>query len=212
MSEVSASAELLESLGGTTTEVEELPAADVSTNLGIPNSIEERALNLLGSGVQAESVANALGVTSGRISQLLAEENFALRVASLRYESLQKHTIRDNKYDSLEDQLLDKLQRNLSLIIRPETLLKAIAVVNSAKRRGQSAPEQSVNKTMIVNLLLPTKIIQHFSTNIDNQVIKAGSQELVTIPSSTLLKQTKELQEERLIEDSYNHAEQEQEQ
>ena len=73
---------------------------------GASTSVEERALHLLGSGVPADSVASALGVTPSRISQLLAEDSFSKKVAALRYDSLQKHNRRDGKYDSLEDTLL----------------------------------------------------------------------------------------------------------
>ncbi len=76
---------------------------------GATTSIEDRALSLLGAGVVPESVASALGVTPGYISQLLADDVFATKVATIRYENLQKHNVRDSSYDSIEDQLIDKL-------------------------------------------------------------------------------------------------------
>jgi len=164
---------------------------------GATTSTEERALSLLGAGVAAESVASALGVTPSYISQLLSDENFANQVATVRYESLQKHNVRDESYDSLEDKLLEKLEKQLPLIMKPETLLKAISTINGAKRRGQSAPDQAVNSQNIVNLVLPAVIAEKFSVNINNQVTKAGEQELHTIQSGTLLEQVESRREER---------------
>ena len=166
---------------------------------GLTTSIEDRALQLLGSGIAAEATANALGVTPARISQLLSEQHFSDRVATLRYENLQKHNTRDSAYDSLEDTLLDKLEASIPFMLKPGEILKALQVANSAKRRGQSAPDQTINQQNIVNLVLPEIIAQRFTVNIDNQVTRAGDQELHTMPASSLLK-TVEKQEEKRVE------------
>ena len=203
--------DLLASLGGLTEEVTSEPNNDkelaepTSTHApGVTSSIKERALALLGSGVHAESVAAALGVTPARISQLLAEDAFSAKVAQLRYENLQAHNKRDGSYDDLEDKLLSKLKSSLPLMVKPDTILKAINVVNGAKRRGQSTPQQVTNQQNIVNLILPTGIAEKFSVQINtqNQVIRAGKQELLTMPSGNLLKQVEEATEQRLLIES----------
>jgi len=155
---------------------------------GTTTSIEDRALVLLGAGIGGEAVANALGVTPARISQLLAEQTFSDAVSTLRYENLQKHNNRDASYDTIEDKLLHKLEQNLGFILKPRDLLQAIATINNAKRRGQSSPDQVINQQNIVNLILPTVIAEKFTVNIDNQVTRAGEQELHTLSSSNLLK------------------------
>jgi len=161
-------------------------------------TIEDRVLNLLGQGIPAETVASALGVSPGRISQLLSDDIFSQKVVELRYSSLQKHNARDEKYDSLEDRLLERLEKTLPLMMKPETILKAIATINGAKRRGQSTPESITNKTTVVNLILPTKITQKFSVNENNQVIKAGNLDLTTIQSGDLRAQIERKQSEQL--------------
>lgn len=159
------------------------------TTSGATTNVQEKALKLLGAGVAAEQVASAIGVSPSYISQLLAEKHFADKVSDLRYAALQKHNTRDGKYDSLEDKLLDKLERAMPLMVRPDTIMKAMQVVNGAKRRGSSGPATVNNTQNIVNLMLPSVITQRFATDINNQVIKAGDQSLLTMPSSQLLKQ-----------------------
>jgi len=166
---------------------------------GVTSSIEERAVSLLGSGINAESVASALGVTPARISQLLAEKHIADRVSALRYTNLQAHNKRDGEYDNLEDLLLVKLKKSMPLMVRPDQILKAIQVVNGAKRRGQTAPDTSTTTNNVVNLMLPEVIAAKFITNMNNQVTKAGEQELLTMPSGNLLKQVEKAQETRGI-------------
>lgn len=199
--------ELLESLGAaasldteTNTEVDTYAdnyRTSATGNAGTTSSVEEKALNLLGSGVNPQAVAAACGVSAARISQLLANKEFSDRVSQQRYEKLQEHTKRDNKYDSLEDKLLNKLEKSLPLMVKPDTILKAMQVVNGAKRRGQTAPETTNTNQTVVNIVLPTSIKERFVTNVDNQVIKAGEQELLTMPSGNLLKQVEDAQEAR---------------
>ena len=147
---------------------------------------EDKALTLLGSGVPQEAVASALGVTPGFISQLLSDESFAGKVTELKFELLSKHSARDRNYDELEDTLLARLKANASLLIRPTDIMKALQVVNGAKRRGTDTAENIVNQQNIVQLTLPSIVVHKFTTNINNQVIKTGEQELRTIQSGDL--------------------------
>jgi len=148
---------------------------------------EDRALALLGSGVPASAVAAALGVTPGRISQLLANDEFADQVVNLKVTALNKHNDRDTAYDTMEDLLLTKLKSALPLLFRPADIAKTLQLINGAKRRGQSAPEQVVAQTNMVTVLLPIHIKQKYTTNIANQVVQAGDQSLITMQSGNLL-------------------------
>ncbi len=152
------------------------------------NSTEQKALTLLGSGVNAEMTAAACGVTVARISQLLSEAEFSAEVSELRFQNLQKHNVRDDKYDAMEDTLLERMRDLLPLMMRPMEILKAIAVINGAKRRGQSAPDTVNQNNQVVTLIMPTKVIQNFTVNINNQVTRAGNQELLTIQSGSVNK------------------------
>ena len=191
----------LESLGASSTEAD-LPEGEVSSHYspGSTSGIEERALSLLGSGIDAEQVAAALGVTPSRISQLLSDESFAHKVADIRYQFLQQHNVRDERYDNLEDRFLDRLEKHESLFFKPNDILKALTTLNSAKRRGQSAPTSVTNNQNIVTLVLPKIIAAEFSIDMNNQVIKAGDQELLTMPSGNLLKQVEDAQEVTVLE------------
>lgn len=153
-------------------------------------NVPERALVLLGAGVPQEVVASALGVTPGYISQLLSDETFAAEVTQLKFLSLTAHNKRDQDYNEVEDKLIEKLKKSLPLIIRPETILGAIKVINGAMRRGHDSISGIVEQQRIVSILMPTQIIQHFTTNIHNQVIKTGERDLLTIQSSDLLKKS----------------------
>jgi hypothetical protein len=161
------------------------------------STTETHALTLLSQGLGPEVVAAAVGVSVSRISQLLSDPEFAAKVAEGRYENLAKHNRRDNAYDALEDTLIEKLKDCLPFMMRPMEILKSIQVINAAKRRGSSAPESITSQQTVVQLVMPTQILQSFTTNINNQVIKAGAQDLVTVQSASmarLLDQSKGMQ------------------
>lgn len=161
------------------------PASN-SSYLSTLSSTESRALKLLGDGFAPEQVASAIGVSPSRISQLLSDENFSQEVANLRYQNLAAHTDRDSRYDKLEDKLLQKLEASLSMLFDPMKIAKLLQVINGAKRRGVSSQEQIQTAQTVVQLNMPTQIFQKFVTNVNNQVIQAGSQELITVQSGKM--------------------------
>jgi hypothetical protein len=156
-----------------------------------PTSTESRALTLLGQGIGPEMVAAAIGVSVSRVSQLLSDPQFASEVADLRFRALSKHNERDSRYDAAEDLLVEKLHDLIPFMMKPFEVLKAIQIINAAKRRGSSAPESITSQQNVVQLIMPTQIFNNFTkqeitVNVNNQVIKAGEQDLVTIQSSSM--------------------------
>lgn len=152
---------------------------------------ESRALTLLGQGISPTMVASALGVTVSRISQLISDPDFASAVSELRYKSLLKNNDRDNSYDAMEEQLQKKLHDLLPFMIKPFEVLKAIQIINAAKRRGVAATDAPTERSNVVQLTLPVNIfnqnvVQNIQVNINNQVTRAGDQDLVTIQSAKM--------------------------
>lgn len=151
-----------------------------------PTTTESRALALLGQGLGPEMVASAIGVSISRISQLLSETDFAAAVADLRFKNLSKHNERDNRYDLLEDQLIDKMNDLMPFMVRPMEVARVLQIINTAKRRGASAPESITNQQTVVNLIMPTQVYQKFTVNTMNQVVQAGQQQLITVQSGQM--------------------------
>ena len=151
------------------------------------DGIKGKILTMLGNGLSNEIVATAVGVSPSYISQLLSEEAFAMQVTELRFNNLQKHTERDNSYDTIEDQLIEKMRDLLPMMYRPMEVLRAIQVINAAKRRGASAPEQVTINNTVINLNLPKHQMQKFIQNSQGQVVQAGEQTLLTMNSNALL-------------------------
>lgn len=161
----------------------------------------ERAVKLLGQGIQQEIVATALGVTPSYISQLLAEPEFAAEVSQLRLVNLENASERDGKYDALEDRMLDQLEQAASWMVKPREILSALAVLNKAVRRGVKQEQQPTVVPDVVVLTLPQVIHQTFILNQSNQVVAVGEkqaapalQDLTTISAKALLDRTSKRQ------------------
>lgn len=157
--------------------------------MNLDTSTESRALELLGQNIPAEIVAANLGVTPARISQLLSSPDFAAAVAELRYKSLAKHNARDASYEELEDKLITKMNDVLPLMTRPMEVTRALVAINGTKRRGASTPDSGTQHQTIISLVIPTQVVQKFQLTQNMQVTHAGTQELLTMQSGTLLKE-----------------------
>lgn len=164
----------------------------IATTPALSNSTAQRALELLSSGIEQEHVASALGVTAGRISQLLSDPDFASALAERKFVQLQKHNETDNKYDDLEKKVLGQLERTLSLVMDPMKLAIIMTRINQAKRRGASAPDSIVRNKSTIQLNISPTVVARFAVNGANQVVQASigeqSQDLVTIQSSGVRK------------------------
>ena len=147
---------------------------------------QSKILQMLGNGLSPAIVATAMGVSEGYISQLLAEESFARQVTNLRFESLQAATARDRSYDSIEDTLISKMQDLLPMMYKPMEVLRAITVINAAKRRGNPVAEGTIIHNTVIQLVLPTAVLNKFTKTIDNQVVNTGDTDLITISSKSL--------------------------
>ena len=121
-------------------------------------------------------------------------------LAEARISNLSAATDRDARYDSLEDDLLERMKDCLPLMIRPHEILKAIQVINSAKRRGAGPGNSVTENQTIINLVLPTQILTQFQMNTQNQVVQAGDQPLLTIQSGSLLAQIKAKKEKQNVQ------------
>jgi len=156
--------------------------------------MKDRILSLLGSGLQPALVASAVGCSPSLISQMLADENFVMEVSALRVKDIEKMKERDNKWDNLEDLLLQKLQDLIPFMLRPREVIHALSIVNGARRRSEEltkGPTQQVTNNIVV-LQLPQRTVSSFSNfelSKNNEVISIEGKSVAPLPSSALLRE-----------------------
>ena len=166
---------------------------------------QEKLMNLLSQGFPASVVAQATGCDESYVSQMLAVDWFANLVQEKKFLALQKHTNLDNMYDSLEEKLLQKLDKASAMLIKPQDITRTLQMVNTAKRKGmQSGGPATITQTY-VSLTLPTAILSRFISNAQNQIVEVqdgtGNQNtLVTATTGTLERLSREASEAQFTE------------
>jgi hypothetical protein len=159
----------------------------VLSTRGQTSTIEDKLIDLLGSvGLTAEQAANACGITVSRVSQLLAQEAFASKVQELRAAALTEANETDKRWSKLENRVLEKLETQIDGIYDVDDLLKAASMLNRRIDRGTKSVAQVVQASPVIQLSIPTVAIQNLVTNINQHVIKAGNQSLITIQSGNM--------------------------
>lgn len=150
-----------------------------------------RILNFLGNGFEPARVASAVGCEPSYISQLLSDQDFADQVQARRLDALQAATERDDRLNGLEDTLITRTEALISqpfAFTKPMEAIRALHMVNGLKRRGAGADQVGGNVTnnTVVTLVLPEVTMGKFTVDINNQVVQAGNQTLVTMGSGSI--------------------------
>lgn len=169
---------------------------------GTEHTVEDKILELLGAGLGPAVVASTLGITESRISQLLAQEAFATKVIAARLARVKGTVDRDNKWDKIEDALLEKLENIIVFIADPMKIIRMLQVVNAAKRRGAGAMEGqgAASAGTIVQITGPARVLMQFITNGNNEVIDVNGRSLVPMQSKAVMEQLKSRQMQLAVE------------
>jgi hypothetical protein len=153
----------------------------------------DKVKKLLGTGLSQDVVASTVGCNPSYISQLLKDENFAKEVAELRVIELVKNKEIDDKYDGLEQKLLEKLENILQFMTKPREILQALQIVNNAKRKAQTSAIGHLGEgKTVVNLALPNIILNYYKVNIHGTLVEVGGRDLTPLNSKELLKTLEE--------------------
>lgn len=150
---------------------------------------QDKIIEMLGSGVPATVVANAVGVTDGYISQLLAVPEIHARVVALRTERSAGRIEHDDTIIGAERRALELVKRNLDngalSGLKPMEALKHFQVLNAARKSGDHAASGSGQPSgTVVNLHLPENAKVQFSMTVDKQVIEIDGRSMATMPAS----------------------------
>jgi len=149
--------------------------------------VKDKIQELLGLGLPNHVVASAVGVSESYISQLVSDSEFAQAVQELRLKNLTEAAGRDRKWNSLEDALLMKLDNLMDMsFTRPMEVIKALAVVNSAKRRAAPQELSATANAVVIPLILPIVLAPKLSLNDQGQVIEVEGRIIATMPANVV--------------------------
>lgn len=142
---------------------------------------KDKACRMLSKGMRPTDVAAVMGCEASYITELMNEEEFAVKVLSARMAAAEAHVEHDGNIDSLEEKILKKLDASLTYCMKPETLIRAFQVINGAKRRSDVGEGIANAAPTVINITLPNVIINQIRLNAEGRVVQVGERELVTM-------------------------------
>jgi predicted transcriptional regulator len=142
-------------------------------------------LSALRGGFSETQIAEALNVTVSAVEQLINSHGLRdLAAKNSKFESI------DEKLNSIEEKILEGLEKQVKFISDPMKLTRMLQVVNGSKRRslaeGRTLQDNSVR---LVQLNLPERVIPQVRLNERNEVIEVNERPLLTMQSGRLLQQ-----------------------
>lgn len=147
----------------------------------------EKAIELLGRRVPASVVANATNLSMSYLHEMCQDEHFMGRIVALQTERLEEATNRDNKYNKLEDKLLERLETLAPNIHDPVKAAQVLKIVNGAIRRGagENNPAEINMQQGVVTLVMPTNLLNMFQ-NKQHEVVVNDKNEVVAVSGTKL--------------------------
>ena len=161
-------------------------------------SIEEKVRSYLIDGLSQKAAAEAAGCTEAYVSQLWESTDFKQSVAGKRAERVQRYKTMDDKMDSLESNILDKMERAVSmgLACKPSELVNMFAKINGAKRRSVIPVGEQNQSSTIVQIFMPQSMQQRYKVTVDtqNKVVQIGEETMVPASATTVHRMAQERQ------------------
>lgn len=161
-------------------------------------SIRERVIHLLGQNIKQHIVAEAVGVTEGYISQLLAEEDVQQEVAKLKAESLEKDINRNAKIEDVADKALKTIESRLPYVKSAGEAAKVFQTLMNIKgNKLAGSTGMDAEGMQIVQITLPKSVrgSVNIQLNSSNQVIDVEGRSMAPLPSKALPQLAKELKQ-----------------
>lgn len=156
--------------------------------------IADTLMELLGNGLSQAVAAEATGCTEGYVSQLMAIPEFRNNVLAKRAAAVQQYKKMDDKMDTLEDAVLDRLQRTIQHCFKPVELSRIFRDINGAKRRSiQSTAGQNTGR-QIVQIIMPAVMRDRYQVTVDvnNRVVQIGTDTMVPASATTVHRMAEE--------------------
>lgn len=149
---------------------------------------KEKAKNLLSGGVEYSLAAKILGCDVSYLSHLMQDAEFAAEVTARQVAVAGDQVQITQKITKLQLKALEKMEMLLPYESDLGEIRNCFKVLNAATLRTPDVDPDAGKDQQVVALRLPTVVNLNFKVDINNEVIQAGDQVLVTMPSQQVLK------------------------
>lgn len=136
--------------------------------------VRDQLIELLGDGHSQVAVAQALGISESRVSQLLQDPELRAQVAAVRAKKLGRESRIEEKRVTLEEKILEKLERAIPIMALSKPLdIARVYQIISASRKASGVTRDLEGAGAHVTVVLPAGILgSKFKLNAQNEVIE----------------------------------------
>ena len=123
--------------------------------LSLQEQMLDRVAKLVAMDVSQKQIAQACGLTEGRISQIVDTEKFKTLLAEIKSEDLEQTDTLNRGWDSIEEHAMGHVLEAMAANPDPEFALRVASQANKAQRRGGlgNVPiDGRANATAVINL------------------------------------------------------------
>lgn len=161
--------------------------------------MREQILSLLGRGLQAAQVAEAVGCDPSYISQLLAEAEFAEAVQTRRAAAQLAHVEHDDSIDAMEELALAKVKQLLPFSTKISEAVKVFGILNAARRRATDVNQAATVPAQTVVINMPAAASVSVVMSSDRQVVEVEGRSMTTMPARSLAAEMEKRNAQRLL-------------
>lgn len=142
-------------------------------------STVDRIIKYAAKGYKQAEIAAALGVDDSYVSQVVNDPDNAEKLEAQAIAFTEANDTYDRKIDEAEEMALEGVKRRLPMAKLGEQI-SALKVLNSMKRRRDTAPATRHNQTTVVQLQLPQIAQVAYLTNSSNEIVEVSGRTMVT--------------------------------
>lgn len=156
----------------------------------------DRLINLLASGLPAAQVASILGVSPGRISQILSQEEVQAKIKAKELElaegDIEKAAL-DGKYHAAEHALIDQVT-NMAPIAELRDVTAALRVIAERQDRQKIlrnpvpvGGQGGMILNQVIQLTLPQHALPEITLSKEKEIISIGERNLAPMTSTGVI-------------------------
>jgi hypothetical protein len=146
----------------------------------------ERLITYLVAGATQAQAAAALGISESYVSDMHAEDSFKEELASRKMAALESSISTENQIKKVESLAITKLEKLMPTIMDPMKALAIFKVTNAARISQTVVSNPAVAATAIVNLHLPTVLLQNYKADSSNRIISINDTPMITLQSANV--------------------------
>lgn len=153
--------------------------------VAIKEQLLDKIARLTAMNVPTEQIAQACGITKGRVSQLTATEEFNEVLLQYYNEDFEQQDTLNRGWDAVEEEALGTVLETLQHNPDPDFALRAATMANKAQRRGGVNGNQPINgnasASAVINLnQVFVDKLQHIS--VGREAIDANAKRIDALP------------------------------